>query len=47
MKVPAGQLRQAGVVRCDEVEPLDEGFEGFWIMSPANIVHMVRRPDAW
>lgn len=41
------QLENAGVVRCDAIEPLGEGFRGGWIMNPANIVHMVREPDAW
>lgn len=35
------------VVRCDQVEELGEGFRGGWIMNPANIVHLVREPDAW
>lgn len=35
------------VVRCDSIEPLGDGFRGGWIMNPANIVHMVREPDAW
>lgn len=43
----AKYLRDAGVVRCDAIEPLAEGFRGGWIISPANIVHMVREPDAW
>jgi hypothetical protein len=43
----AEQLAAAGVVRCDAVEPLPEGFKGGWITSPAGIVHMVREPDAW
>lgn len=29
------------VVRCDPIETLPEGFRGFWITSPANIVHIV------
>ena len=41
------QLKEEGVVRCDAVEPLPEGFKGGWIMSPCNIVHMVREPEAW
>ncbi len=40
-------LEAKGVVRCDAVEDLGEGFRGGWIMNPANIVHMVRTPDAW
>ncbi len=43
----ADHLARARVVRCDAIEPLGEGFRGGWIMSPANIVHMVREPDAW
>ncbi|MGH2617936.1 MAG: hypothetical protein ACRDJC_22130 [Thermomicrobiales bacterium] len=34
-----------GVVRRDEIEPLPEGLEGFWISSPASIVHLVAGPD--
>ncbi|MCU4337383.1 VOC family protein [Acinetobacter dispersus] len=43
----AEYLKAAGVVRCDAIEPLAEGFRGGWITSPANIIHMVREPDAW
>jgi hypothetical protein len=43
----AVHLAKAGVVRCDPIEPLPEGFKGGWISTPANIVHMVREPDAW
>ena len=42
-----GHLAENGVVRCDAVEDLGEGFRGGWIVNPANIVHMVREPDAW
>ena len=41
------RLEKANVVRCDAIEPLGEDFRGGWIMNPANIVHMVREPDAW
>lgn len=37
----AAHLAAAGVVRCDTIEPLPEGFGGFWISSPAAIVHLV------
>lgn len=40
-------LQKGGAVRCDQIEDLGEGFRGGWIMNPANIVHMVREPDAW
>lgn len=43
----AEHLAQHGVVRCDAIEPLPPGFRGAWISSPANIIHMVREPDAW
>jgi hypothetical protein len=29
------------VVRCDPIEALPEGFRGFWITSPGDIVHIV------
>ena len=37
----AAYLAEAGVVRCDEVEQLPEGFDGLWISSPSNIIHLV------
>lgn len=40
-------IADSGVVRCDAVEPLPEGFKGGWVMSPCNIVHMLREPEAW
>ncbi|WP_440983890.1 hypothetical protein [Shinella sumterensis] len=46
-KAALGHFEQNGVVRCDAVEDLGEGFRGGWIMNPAGIVHMVREPDAW
>jgi len=43
--VPAAaeHLGTAGAVRCDQIEPLPAGFEGFWIASPASIVHLVAK----
>jgi len=35
------RLDAAGVVRCDEFEPLVQGFQAFWGSSPASIVHLV------
>jgi len=32
-------------VRRDEIEPLPEGFSGFWISNPANIIHLVTLPN--
>lgn len=43
----AVHLAKAGVVRCDAIEPLPEGFKGGWITNPAGIIHMVREPGAW
>jgi hypothetical protein len=41
------RLEAGGAIRCDQIEDLGEGFKGGWIMNPANVVHMVRTPDAW
>jgi hypothetical protein len=37
----ARALADAGVVRCDDVEVLGEGLDGFWISSPCAIIHLV------
>lgn len=34
-------LADAAVVRCDAIEKLPDGFPGFWISSPANIIHLM------
>lgn len=34
-------LKTAGVVRCDDIEPLPQGFQAFWITSPASIIHLI------
>jgi catechol 2,3-dioxygenase-like lactoylglutathione lyase family enzyme len=36
-------LARSGVERCDAVEPLPAGFDGFWIRSPASVVHLLTR----
>ncbi len=36
-------LAQSGCARRDEIEPLPDDFKGFWISSPANIIHLVTR----
>lgn len=43
----AAHLAAAGVVRCDDIEPLPEGFEGFWISNPASIIHVVSKPGQY
>ena len=47
IQAAASHLESAGIVRRDEIEPLPEGFEGFWITSPASIIHLVSRPDQY
>lgn len=37
----ARHLGDAGITRCDAIEKLPDGFRGFWITSPADIVHIV------
>ena len=37
-------LKAAGVLRCDEIEPLPQEVDGFWIANPAGIVHLVDHP---
>lgn len=34
-------LSQSGVMRRDDIEALPQGFGGFWIASPASIIHLV------
>jgi hypothetical protein len=34
-------LAQSGVARCDEIEPLGDQFDGYWISSPCAIIHLV------
>jgi hypothetical protein len=43
VKVAGECLKNLGVVRRDGIEPLPNGFEGFWISNPAGIVHLVSR----
>jgi hypothetical protein len=37
----SAHLQAADVVRCDDIEPLPADLRGFWISSPAAIVHLV------
>lgn len=39
--IAAEYLSRSGVERCDSVENLPPGFDGFWIRSPASIVHLI------
>lgn len=47
VEAAASQLKSAGVVRRDEIEPLPEGFAGFWITSPASIIHLISKPEQY
>ncbi|MDX1541751.1 MAG: hypothetical protein R3349_10145 [Geminicoccaceae bacterium] len=42
----AAELDAAGVDRVDAIEPLPEGFQGFWIVNPAGLVHLLAHPSA-
>ncbi len=41
VEAASADLAEAEVVRCDEIEPLPHGFNGFWVSSPASIIHLV------
>ena len=44
----AKHLDAAGVVRCDDIEPLPQGLQAFWISSPASIIHLVcKDSETW
>lgn len=45
VEAAAAHLKAAGVARRDEIEPLPEGFDGFWIANPASIIHLVAKPE--
>jgi catechol 2,3-dioxygenase-like lactoylglutathione lyase family enzyme len=41
-------LKGAGIVRRDEIEPLPEGFQAFWVSSLASIIHLVcKDTESW
>ncbi|MCG8641342.1 MAG: hypothetical protein MI862_16535 [Desulfobacterales bacterium] len=42
----AEHFERNGIVRCDAIEPLPDDFNGFWILGPSNIVHLVSDSDA-
>lgn len=37
-------LAAQGVPLCNEVEPLPDDFDGFWIAAPAGTIHLVAGP---
>jgi hypothetical protein len=38
-------LAAHAVVRCDAIESLPEDFDGFWVLSPSSIVHLICSPN--
>ena len=34
-------LAERGVRRCDEVEELPSGFDGFWASGPGGVIHLI------
>jgi catechol 2,3-dioxygenase-like lactoylglutathione lyase family enzyme len=38
-------LRLNNIVRRDEIDPLPEGFQAFWISNPASIIHLVCKQE--
>ncbi len=47
-KEAAKLLKEAGVARCDEIEDLGENFDGYWVSSPASIIHLVdAESESW
>jgi catechol 2,3-dioxygenase-like lactoylglutathione lyase family enzyme len=48
VEAAAKYLAGAGIARCDYIEPLPEGFQAFWISSPASIIHLVcKEGESW
>ena len=41
IKRAAAYFEKASITRRDEIEPLPDNFDGFWISSPADIIHLV------
>ena len=41
----ARHLEDNGCIRRDEIESLPRDYRGFWISSPANIIHLVTEND--
>lgn len=40
----ARHLQAHGVARCDKIQWLPDDFEGFWVVNPAGIVHLIANP---
>jgi catechol 2,3-dioxygenase-like lactoylglutathione lyase family enzyme len=46
LQASADHLQAAGIVRRDEIEPLSEGFPGFWVSSPSSIIHLIVQAES-
>ncbi|MCU0570502.1 MAG: hypothetical protein MUF49_28505 [Oculatellaceae cyanobacterium Prado106] len=48
LAIASEHLSTAGIVRRDEIEPLPQGFQAFWISSPASIIHLIcKDTESW
>ncbi|MEO4045851.1 hypothetical protein AAFN46_02015 [Pseudomonas sp. CAU 1711] len=48
IEAAAEHLKAAGIVRRDEIEPLPQGFNAFWVSSPASIIHLIcKDTESW
>ena len=41
IEVASEYFEKNNCIRRDEIEPLPEGFKGFWLANPANIIHLI------
>ena len=41
IEVASDYFMENNCIRRDEIEPLPEGFKGFWLANPANIIHLI------
>jgi hypothetical protein len=41
LKATQKLFKEKKVIQCNQMEKLPDGFKGFWIMNPANIVHLI------
>jgi hypothetical protein len=45
-RTAARHLKAQDVVRCDDIEVLPDGFDGFWVSAPGGIIHLVAGPKS-
>ncbi len=46
LEAAADRLERLRSIRADGIEPLADGFSGFWISSPAGVVHLMHQREA-